>query len=69
VVRDRPRDVRVPSLRNIGAPYYDGMKPRRPNIDPSINAEAEEESVVSNQNRPMVNSLKDIALSAKRPTF
>jgi hypothetical protein len=46
-----------------------GLNHVDPTYDPSINAEAEEESVVLNQNRPMVNSLKDIALSAKRPTF
>ena len=40
-----------------------------PTYDPSIDAEAEEESVYFYQNCLIGESLKDIALRAKRPTL
>ncbi len=40
-----------------------------PTYDPSIDAEAEEESVYFYQNFLIGKSLKDIALCAKRPTL
>ena len=40
-----------------------------PTYDPSINAEAEEESVFFYQNCLIVKSLKDTALHAKHPTL
>ena len=40
-----------------------------PTYDPSIDAEAEEESVYFYQNLLIGESLKDMALRAKRPTL